>query len=437
MRPERAAVTAGVVPHDLQRSAPVMEVMLSGHVIGTPTIAIILVICGILPVVSCNYSGTAVQAEVPEEPDTVVAVAKAGREDLGQQLELSAEFRPYREIDLHAKVAGYLKEIRVDIGDKVEEGELIASLEIPEFTSDLAGAAASRKSSENEVRQARSEVERTKAMMDAARLVYNRLASVAESRPKLLARQEVDDALAKLEVAEAQYDRARAGLTVAEEQVSVQNANEARARTMAEYTVIRAPFSGVITARYADEGAMIQAGTSSEAAIVRLTEVSHLRLTLYVPESAIPNISTGHLLKVRVPVLARAFEGRISRYSNRVNSSTRTMETEVDVANPDLILKPGMYAFVDLPLTVRTAALTVPVQAVFREGERATVMVVNQENRLEEREVSLGIQTPEKTEITSGIRENDLVIVGSRSHFQPGQKVTPKEIPVQSGAEGS
>lgn len=383
---------------------------------------------------SCNFSGSAEEAE---DPAMTVAVARAERRALTRQLELSAEFRPYREVELHAKVAGYLKEIRVDIGDRVKEGELIAALEVPEFGSDLASASAARRSSESEVLQARSEVDRTQSVMEAARLVYARLAAVAESRPNLLARQEIDDALAKLEVAEAQHSRAKAGLAAAQEQVRVQKAGEQRARTMADYTSITAPFTGVITERFADEGAMIRAGTSSEAAIVRLTEIQNLRLTLHVPESAIPNIALGHILKIRVPALNRVFEGRISRFSNRIDTSTRTMDTEVDVSNPDLVLKPGMYAFVDLPMIAKNNALTVPLQAIVREGENATLMVVARNGTLEERRVSTGIESPARIEITSGLTDGELVIVGSRAHLQPGQKVTPKDISGEIAAEES
>jgi multidrug efflux pump subunit AcrA (membrane-fusion protein) len=220
------------------------------------------------------------QNETKSELPITVAVAKASREDLSQQLTLAAEFRPYREIDLHAKVAGYLKDIRVEVGDSVRQGQVIAALEIPEFNSDLNQASAARKRSESEVVRARSEIQRAQSVLDATKLVYSRLAAVSESRPKLLAQQEVDDALAKMRVAEAQFDTAKAGLAVAEEQVRMQEATEARARTMADYTVIAAPFSGLITKRYADKGAMIQAGTASQTQampVVRLSQVDRPR----------------------------------------------------------------------------------------------------------------------------------------------------------------
>jgi RND family efflux transporter MFP subunit len=401
-----------------------------------------LLICGsALLISSCSSSEagpiSGANASKPEAA-TTVAVARVGREDLSQQLTLAAEFRPYREIDLHAKVAGYLKEIRVDVGARVRQGRLIATLEIPEFNNDLNQAAASRKRSESEVIRARSEVQRAQSALDAAKLIHSRLAAVSRSRPNLLAQQEVDDALAKMQIAEAQLDTAKASLSVAEEQVRVQEASEARAKTMADYTVIVAPFSGLITKRYADKGAMIQAGTASQTQampVVRLSQVDHLRLVLPVPESVVSRIRVGRVVKIKVPALDRTFDGRVARFSGKVDSATRTMETEVDVANPRLLLKPGMYAYVDLALETKTATLTVPAQAISRKENKASVMVVNQQSRLEQREVTTGLESGASVEISSGLAENELVVIGAQGQLKPGQSVTPKETAL-SGAKG-
>jgi RND family efflux transporter MFP subunit len=367
-----------------------------------------------------------------------VAVAKVRREDLSQQLTVSAELRPYREVDLYAKVAGYLKEIRVDAGDRVRQGSVIATLEVPEFNNDLNQAAATRRRSESEVTRARAEVRRAQAALDAARLIHSRLEAVSRARPNLLAQQEVDDALARMRMAEAQLDTARAGLAVAEEHARAQEAGEDRARTMADYLVIVAPFSGLITKRYAHNGAMIQAGTTSQTQtmpVARLSQVDHLRLVLPVPESAVPGVRVGRIVKIKVPALDRTFDGRVARFSGRVDSATRTMETEVDVANSDHLLKPGMYAFADLTLEAKNATLTVPAQAVSRQENKANVMVVNAQSLLEHREIITGLESGDSVEILSGLAENELVVMGNRSQLKPGQPVTPKEVEI-SGMRG-
>jgi RND family efflux transporter MFP subunit len=399
-----------------------------------------LLVCGSgLSIFSCASSKAGPVSPVsPVSGEGAVAVAKVRREDLSQQLTISAELRPYREIELYAKVAGYLKEIRVDAGDSVRQGSVIATLEIPEFDNDLNQAAASRKRSENEVARARSEVRRAQAALDAAKLIHSRLAAVSRSRPNLLAQQEVDDALAKMQMAEAQLDAAVAGLAVAEEHLRAQEAGEARARTMADYMVIAAPFSGLITKRYAHNGAMIQAGAASQTQampVARLSQVDHLRLVLPAPESVVPSVRVGRVVKIKVPSLDQTFDGRVARFSGKIDSSTRTMETEVDVANPRMLLKPGMYAYADLPLESKTSTLTVPAQAVSRKENKAKVMVVNAQSRLEHREVTTGLESGDSVEILSGLAENELVVMGNQSQLKPGQSVTPKEIAI-SGTKG-
>jgi len=386
--------------------------------------------------ISCSVSSGGARANNPamnaqpgmEKPLTV-AVAKVKREDLSQSLTLAAEFRPMQEIDLHAKVAGYLKEIRVDVGAHVQQGQVIATLEVPEFRSDLTQAAAARKRSESETLRARSEVQRAQSVYEAAKLTYERLSNVSKSRPNLLAQQEVDDALAKLHVAEAQVSAAKAALTVAEEQAHVQEAAEARVKTMAEYAIITVPFSGVITKRFADKGAMIQAGTASQTQampVVRLSEVDHLRLVLPVPESAVPRIRIGETVAVKVPTLNQTFEGRVARFSGKVDPSTRTMETEVDLPNPRFLLKPGMYASTELELERRPNATTVPVQAITRKEGKTMVMLVNQQRKLEPREIVIGLETPQSVEVISGLDEDAVVVIGNQSQLKPGMPVEAK-----------
>ncbi|MDX2029468.1 MAG: efflux RND transporter periplasmic adaptor subunit [Blastocatellia bacterium] len=355
---------------------------------------------------------------------------------MSQSLSLAAEFRPFNEVDIHAKVAGYLKEVRFDVGDRVRQGQLIAMLEIPEFESDLKQAAASRKRGESDVLRAQSEVRRAQSIYDAARLTHSRLAAIAQSRPNLLAQQELDDSAARAQVADAQLSASKAALTVAEEQVRVLEANEAKVKTLAAYAAITAPFSGIVTRRFADKGALIQQGTASQTQampVVRLSQVDRLRLVLPVPESVAPRIRIGRLVKVRVPSLNQTFDGRVARFVEKVDTTTRTMETEVDVPNARSILKPGMYAYADLELDNRSDAITAPVQAISRKEKSATVMIVNAGMTLELREVILGLETPDSVEILSGLAVGDLVVVGNLSQLKPGQRVTPKEM--ATGAE--
>jgi RND family efflux transporter MFP subunit len=380
---------------------------------------------------SCSRTAK-VEAEATKLSDApTVAVAKAVIEDLSHELALTAEFRPYQEVELMAKVAGYVKSISVDVGDRVKQGQVLAILEIPEMADDRARAQAGVDRSQAEVARAKDQLQQAQASHDIAHLSYTRLDAVSKQKQGLVAQQEIDDAHGKDLVAEAQISAARSNLAAAEEQVHVNAAELQRIKTMFDYTSVTAPFAGVVTKRYADTGSMIQAGTASSSQampLVRLSENSLLRLILPVPESAVPTVHIGQQVDVRVPTMNRSFPGQVKRFSDKVALATRTMDTEVDVANPDLLLIPGMYAEVRLTLDRRDRVLTIPVSAVDlgSDASSAQVAVVTSDNHVELRKVQLGLETATKVEVKSGLKEGDMVVIGNRSGLQPGQEVRPK-----------
>ena len=250
-----------------------------------------------------------------------------------------------------------------------------------------------------------------------------------KERPTLVAQQDIDEATGRDRVAEAQVSTAKAALASARQQLAVSAANENKARTLFAYARITAPFAGVITHRYADTGAMIQAGISSQTQtmpVVKLSENSLLRLILPVPESAVAQIHVHEPVAIAVPTLHKTYTGTVARFADELNGETRTMHTEVDVKNPDLELVPGMYASATLALGEQKGVLVVPVQAVDRGDTTSTVMVVNPSHQIEVRDVTLGAESPDKVELKTGVREGDLVVVGSRSQLKAGVTVTTK-----------
>ncbi len=394
-----------------------------------PTIAGLLgVVLIAASLASCSSSTSKSRDPSKEIP---VAVARAKRATLSHNFELAAEFRPFQEIDVHAKVAGYLKKIYVDVGDHVRAGQPLATLEIPELRDEVTQAEAAARQSEEEIRRAQGELDRSQSAYDVAHVAYQRLAAVSKTQPNLIAQQDLDDAQGRDRVAAAQVAAATASLAAARQQLEVAKANQEKLRSMYAYSRITAPFTGVITKRYADTGAMIQAGTSSQSQtmpVVRLSQNDLLRLVIPIPESAVLRIHLGSSVQVRVQSLGKTFQGTVSRFADKVDTATRTMHTEVDVPNPRLELVPGMYAYVSVVLDEKPNALAVPVQALNRSENKSTVYVVNRENQIEERPVVTGIETPDQVEILSGLHEGDLVVVGSRSLIQPGQPVQPKVI---------
>ncbi len=194
------------------------------------------------------------------------------------------------------------------------------------------------------------EVIRAEASYNDAHLSYRRLQDVARDHPKLVAEQEVMTTQTR--------DATAAGaLAVAKQRVSECTAELSKVRSMIAYTTIAAPFDGVITKRYADPGALIQAGTSSsaQAPVVDIAEDKRLRLVFPVPESAVPLVKVGAPLRVTVSSIAATLEAKVSRYAGKVDRATRTMSTEAEIDNRDGRLTPGMYASVDLDLRAGAA----------------------------------------------------------------------------------
>ncbi|MEO8027487.1 MAG: efflux RND transporter periplasmic adaptor subunit [Bryobacteraceae bacterium] len=389
-----------------------------------PLLGVCVVLAGGLWMSGCAPVPTAELHSEPEAP-TVAAVPVA-REDLGREVTINGEFRPFQEVELHAKVAGYLKSISVDVGDHVRAGQVIAILEIPEMVDEAAQAVAAKRRAEAEVVRAKTDLVRADTSHRNAHLNLGRLEQVAKSRPNLIAQQELDDVRTKDELAEGQIETAKAAVAAAEQQVLASKASEERVTTMNSYSRIVAPFAGVVTKRYVDIGAMIQQGTSSSSQaspVVRISDISRLRMVLAVPESAVPSIKVGGKLKIRVDAVNRTFDGRVSRFADRLQDSTRTMETQIDVNNPNGDLKPGMFGTAILSLDRRDKTLAVPVQAVFLEKGVSHVYMVDQQKKVEDREVTIGLETPEKVEILKGLAEGDLVVTGGRSQVRLGQIV--------------
>lgn len=346
------------------------------------------------------------RAETPADTDVtapVAGVARVTREDLFKEVTIPAEFRPYEEVELHAKVSGYVKQMNVDFGDKVKTGQLLATLEIPELRDELNNAQATEKKAE--------------ADYSNAHLAYTRLLAVNQAHPNLVAQQDLDNAAAN--------DQATAAA------IAAAKADVDRYQTLVGYTQITAPFDGVVTRRYADPGALIQAGTSSDTQslpLVRVSDNYRLRLDFPVTVDYVKDIRLGDPIVVRVDSLnGRTFTGTISRFADDVSENTRTMITEIEVPNPNLKLVPGMYATVTLKVEKRPRALAVPIEAVVGD-KPPMVYVVNQDDEIETRPVALGMETPAKYEVLSGLHEGDLVVIGNHAKLQVGQKVEPKLI---------
>jgi RND family efflux transporter MFP subunit len=302
-----------------------------------------------------------------------------------RDLKLPATIRGFDETDIYAKVAGYLKEIKVDKGDRVRKGELIAVLTSPELDQQVANARAN----------------------------YN-LAAITDKRNQTLLRQSV--------IAPQMADESRAAMLQARATLNQDIANQA-------YETITAPFDGIITARNIDPGHLVPAATSASAggagAIVTIARYKPLRVFTYVPQNIAPFIKNGDPATITAAGFpGQKFTGSVTRHPDALSPDTRTMLVEVDLANENQALYPGMYATAEFTVAMGAGAPMVPDDAlVFRDGK--VYVPVVRINQLHLAEVTLGYDNGQLVEVLSGIDPSDKIAVNVGQAARDGENVQP------------
>lgn len=380
-----------------------------------------------------------------KQPDPVAivtaSVAPVTRQNISSTLTVAGEFQPYQEVELHAKVSGYIRRINVDIGDRVKSGQVIATLEVPELNAQVAASQAEIRHSQSEITRAQNEVTLAQANHTALHDAYTRLSEASKRRPGLIAEQELDDSRAKDQDAEAKINVAKSALEATKEQLGISKADNQRVQSLEDYSVVTSPFTGVVTMRYADVGSLIQAGTASNTQsmpVVKVAQSDLLRLRMPVPEEDVPFITIGSNVQIKLQSTGNALTGKICRFTRELTASTRTMLAEVDVPNPDLTLSAGMTAETTIVLQAQNNVLTIPAGAVLKEADgQANVLIVGADNKVQRVPVTLGIQGSDRDEITQGLTEHQTVIVSGQQNYQAGQVVRPElstiAMPKQGG----
>src|SRR5579859_3955157 len=405
------------------------------------TISVTLAAFAIALVVSLSScSGDRTRNVQANGPSITVGVTKVVKKSLGRQITVSSELVPFQEIDVYAKESGYVKKLDVDYGSRVKAGQVMAVLEIPELELQLQQDDAVIKNAADQVTHAEHELSRVEAQHKVLHLQFERLNGVAKAKPGLVAQQEVDDSQGKDLAGEAQVEASKSSLQSAQSQLSVMQAKRQHDQVLYDYSKIIAPFAGVVTQRFANLGMLMQAGTSSSTQampLVRLSQDDLFRLVIPVPESYVRYIHLGDPVNVKVPSLNRSFPGKVSRFSVDVRSDTRTMHTEVDVRNPNRLLVPGLYAEAAVTLEHREDIPSVPLQAVNHQGDKTTVFVVDGNGELQDRPVTLGLQTATDAEVVSGLQEGEQVVVSDRSGLKPGERVVAQSVQVMQYHEGT
>jgi RND family efflux transporter MFP subunit len=360
----------------------------------------------------------------------------------------------FQEADLFAKVSGYLKELYVDFGSRVKEGQLLAEIDDPEVFKDEARAAAAVDQAKAAVKQAKARIETAAANLKTAEATIGlskaeleRRESSREYREKqyrrikdLVARKvmepKVEDeekdrfgaavadvhaaeaavktAEAEAAAAKAKLDTARADLAEAEANVEVDQANLAKAHVLVEYTRITSPYNGVITGSYFFRGAFIRSAAEGETRpLLSVARTDKVRVVTAVPDRDVPLCDVGDDAEITIDALpSRVFKAKVSRFADVEDPTSRTMHTEIDLPNPEDRLRPGMYGIARIFLETSTKRSTLPASCLVGDtsGERADVYVVK-DGRAKKTPIQVGAEDGLRVEVTAGLDPNDEVVV--------------------------
>lgn len=356
--------------------------------IPSPLFSLFSLFVATLPLISGCGRGPEAAPSATAGPPAEVQTIHPVKGAILRNVTLPGEIKPYQQATLYAKVTGYLKTITVDKGDQVQEGALLAEIEVPELLADSA---------------------RYKAEVEVAEIDFRRVSEAQRKAPDLVPPMSVDTAKGRYEVAKANLERAD---------------------TLLKFTKITAPFSGVITRRMVDVGAFIPAATAGSpqnAALVTLSDFHTVRVQVAVPELEAALVARDQPVKVSVDGLpGRKFDGKVTRFAYALDDASKTMLAEVELPNPKLELRPGMYAIVKLGLERREDALLVPIEALATEKANAFVftMVGNQAKKVP---VKTGFNDGTNVEIMEGIRPEEAVILPGKRALSNGQTVRAME----------
>jgi multidrug efflux pump subunit AcrA (membrane-fusion protein) len=348
------------------------------------------------------------------ETEPVIVQAKLPeRTELARQVGLPGSIEALEQVTLYAKTAGYLKWIKVDIGDRVRKGQILAEIDAPEMVPEYKAAEAEVERAAANLTSARADLERANAELELKKITYERLKRIRDEDRDVMPQQQVDEAKAQFDVARSLVNVAESKIKVAQGEIARAKASVARLEALMEYTKILAPFGGVVTKRHVDPGALIQQASSQTnvTPVVTVARVDTLRIFVDVPEPDVPFIKKGVPVTLTVDALpGKTYSGACARFTTELDPKTRTMRTEIDIPNRDGLLRPGMFGRVSLGLERRKDALTVPASALLTEGGKTYVYIV-ENGRARRMEVRTGFDDGVRVEVTGGLTGGEQVIV--------------------------
>lgn len=365
----------------------------------------------VVPLLPLSVLPLALQAAVAQEPATVrVEVTKVVATRLDKTTVIPGELKPFQRVGIHAKVSGFVEEVRVDRGSRVTKGQLLVVMSAPELEAQRAEAGARLAAAEADQSEA-------DAQLAAAESTHTRLVD-ADKTPGVVAGNDIV-------LAEKAVEAARARLTSIEQTIAAHRATLRAVEETARYLRVTAPFDGVITERYAHVGTLAGPSSEGDTPLLTLEQMRRLRLVAAVPEAYTESIVTDREVEFSVPAYpGRRFTGRVSRPAYAVDATTRTMPVELDVRNDNDRLMPGMYAEVFWPIRRSGESLFVPPTAIKSTTERIFVIRVR-DGVAEWVDVRRGLTQGNLVEVFGDLAAGDAIVVRATDEIRPGTRVEP------------
>jgi RND family efflux transporter MFP subunit len=350
-----------------------------------------------------------------------LAVMRVERGPGENVLKLPGTMQALTEAPILARADGYLKRRLVDIGDRVTEGQVLAEIEAPELDQAIHQAEAAVEQADASAEQAQASLAQGKANRDLARMTAGRMKELVAKG--ISSQQDGDQAQAQLAAQDASVQALEKAILAQRSNAAAVKANLARLQNVQSYRVVRAPFSGIVTLRNVDVGALVSTGSTL---LFRISQIGTLRTYVNVPQASVNAVHAGQPATVTVSHLpGRTFHGKVTRMTNALDPSTRTMLVEVDVPNPDGALFPGVYATVDLSGSRPDPPLVVPAAAILFRRDGAQVAVVEPDHTLRLQKITVGRDYGDRVEILQGLAEGATIVAVPGDAVRDGATIVP------------
>jgi RND family efflux transporter MFP subunit len=401
---------------------------------GIKVLVVVVVVLGAGGIVAERHlaaSPSPVNSTKADSPPRV-EVVRPRRVTVAQRLQTNATLEAFEEADLFAKVSGYLSDVRVDIGDHVKAGQVLAVIDIPEMEQELAEAKAQLESKQSSLESTRRQLDHYKANVMLQNALLKRREELGAAG-HFISDRALDEVRANAEIAKADLSVAEANRALAANEVDVAAATVEKIKTLLAYTRIVAPFDGVVARRLVNRGDLVQAATAtrttpSAGSLFTVQRIDTIRVFCDVPENDVPHLHVGDPAIVKPAGFdGKPFTGRVTRFSLRLDPETRNMRTEIDLSNPDERLYPGTYAEVSLEMNRRPDALTVPAAAVGSDGDGNFVYTIT-DNRITRLAVKTGLTDNGRIEVTAGLSDETPVVASSKGVPPPRTAVRPQMV---------